>query len=269
MAKRRQGGRPTSEVVTSAHVGKNAELFARIVALHVPPGSLVADVTYGLGVFWRAIEPGTYRLLASDLELKDEALRLPGADYSTGVDCRALPYADASVDCVVLDPPYMEGLHRRAVGHMAGSGSHAAFRRHYSNQRASADGPKWHDAVVDLYARAGREAYRVLRDGGALIVKCQDEVSSNTQRLTHVEIISGYESLGLYTKDLFVLVRQTNPAVSRLKRQVHARKNHSYFLVFIKTGGRGRKISNIIDLRDTEGGEPASPEALNSSSQPS
>ena len=98
---------------------------------------------------------------------------------------------------------------------------------------------------MNLYLRAGREAQRVLKPNGILIVKCQDEVSANKQRLTHVEIITAYESLGLYTKDLFVLVRQNRPNVSRLKTQVHARKNHSYFLVFqkIKT-----KISNVIKL---------------------
>ena len=67
-----------------------------------------------------------------------------------------------------------------------------------------------------------------------MIVKCQDEVSANRQRLTHVEIINFYESIGFYTKDLFIVVRPNRPGVSRLKKQAHARKNHSYFVVFVK-----------------------------------
>ena len=39
--------------------------------------------------------------------------------------------------------------------------------------------------------KASAEAKRVLRDEGVLIIKCQDEVSANTQRLTHIEIING------------------------------------------------------------------------------
>jgi hypothetical protein len=61
-------------------------------------------------------------------------------------------------------------------------------------------------AVLDLYFRASKEAHRVLRDGGILIVKCQDEVSANKQRLTHVEIINELNRLGFYAKDLFVVV---------------------------------------------------------------
>jgi hypothetical protein len=233
--KRVAGGVPTTDLVFSASVGGNAELFRNILDLHVPAGSTVADVTYGLGVFWESVPIGHYRVLASDLAVKDDVPRRSAVESVTsGVDCRSLPYANAALDCVVLDPPYMEGLHRRKADHQAGSGTHASFRRAYSGGQSADDGPKWHEAVLDLYLRAGAEAYRVLRPGGWLVAKCQDEVSANLQRLTHVEVITGYESLGFYTKDLFVLVRPNRAGVSRLKRQEHARKNHSYFLVFQK-----------------------------------
>lgn len=217
----------TSELVCTAHIGMNEELFPRILDLHLPPGSKVADVTYGTGIFWKKVPRGKYILKATDI--------------TTGVDCRNLPYKGGTIDCVILDPPYMEGLYRRSTSHMAGRGTYAAFRTTYSNGEKTVGGSKYHDAVLDLYFKAGREAYRVLRQYGVLIVKCQDEVSANTQRLTHVEIINEYESLGFYTKDLFILVRPNKPAVSRLLRQEHARKNHSYFLVFVKTGGKNPK----------------------------
>ena len=74
----------------------------------------------------------------------------------------------------------------------------------------------------------------MLRDHGALIVKCQDEVSANRQELTHVQVVCALAEIGFYARDLFVLVRPNRPNVARLVRQVHARKNHSYFLVFQK-----------------------------------
>jgi tRNA G10 N-methylase Trm11 len=225
--KRTQGGISTTDVVMSAHIEGNADVFPKILALHVSEGARIADVTYGSGVFWRNVDLSKYELVPSDI--------------ATGIDCRALPYDAESLDAVVLDPPYMEGLLRNNKDHKAGSGSFAAFREYYSNGDETHDGPKWHAAVSDLYYKAGIEAYRVLKDNGVAIVKCQDEVSANKQWLTHVEIITYYEKLGFYTKDLFVVIRSNKAGISRLKKQNHARKNHSYFLVFIKVPKRQRR----------------------------
>ena len=219
-----QGGVATSNVTLSAHVAGNAEVFPHVLALHVPEGSVVADVTFGSGVFWRNVQKGKYVLKATDI--------------ANGIDCRQLPYEEQSIDCVVLDPPYMEGFFRRTEFHKAGSGTHSAFRSYYSNGDERPTGSaKWHQAVTDLYFKAGREAFRVLKPKGTLIVKCQDEVSANQQWLTHVEIINEYAKFGFYCKDLFVVVRENRPVIARLKRQVHARKNHSYFLIFVKIPG--------------------------------
>ncbi len=219
--RRIQGGESTTDVILSACSGSNADIFPKILELHVPDGARIADVTYGSGVFWRNVDLSKYTLLPTDI--------------ADGVDCRALPYDGDSLDAVVLDPPYMEGFFRCENQHKAGGGSHSAFRNYYSNgDEVSHASAKWHAAVTDLYFKAGAEAHRVLKNNGVLIVKCQDEVSANRQCLTHVEIINEYEKKGFYTKDLFVVVRTNKPGVSRLKKQIHARKNHSYFLVFIK-----------------------------------
>jgi hypothetical protein len=226
-ARKRPDGVATTDLVVSAAVATNADVFADVLRLHVPTGSRVADVTWGKGAFWRKVPAGSYDVLATDLK--------------TGVDCRDLPYDDADIDCVVLDPPYMEGLFRRHAAHLAGSGTHAAFRASYSDGRPTASvagAPKYHEAVLDLYLKAGKEAHRVLRNHGVFVVKCQDEVSANRQRLTHVELITSYEEMGYYCKDLFVVVRPNRPGVTRLLRQEHARKNHSYFLVFVKLDPR-------------------------------
>ena len=147
-------GVTTSDLVVSAYVGDNAEVFPKVLGLHVPSGSVVADVTFGKGVFWRSVPKDRYKLLATDIQ--------------TGVDCRKLPYGSGMMDCVVLDPPYMEGLYRRVEGHLAGSGTYSAFREHYSNGEATRGGPKWHAAVLNMYVEGGKEAHRVLRDKGVL-----------------------------------------------------------------------------------------------------
>lgn len=215
--RRVQNGKPTNDLVHTAQVAGNDRIFPRVLSLYVKPGSIVADVTYGKGVFWRRIPDGLYDLRATDLR--------------DGVDCRDLPYGDGEIDCVVLDPPYMHSP--GGTAHTAHSPFEAHYRNNGSGNRTKS---KYHEAVLDLYEEAGHEAFRVLRERGVLIVKCQDEVCSNRQRFTHVEIMQAYADMGFEAEDLFVAVRNNRPGVSRAVRQVHARKNHSYFLVFWKRG---------------------------------
>ena len=166
-----------------------------------------------------------------------------------GIDARDLPHKDQSLDALVLDPPYMEGFYRRAQEHQGGKGTHRAFSEYYNHLQAQGDmvgQPKYHDAVLDVYYRAGEEAARVLKDGGVFIVKCQDEVSANQQRLTHVEILNYYSSIGFIPEDIFVVVRNNKPIISRLLKQAHARKNHSYFLILRKDKTKALKQFNNL-----------------------
>jgi hypothetical protein len=228
--KRTARGVSTSDLVMSAYVSDNADVFPKILSLYVPEGSVIADVTYGKGVFWRNVDESKYHLIKSDAQM--------------GVDARNLPYEDGSLDALVLDPPYMEGFYRRRADHQGGQGSHSAFSDYYNHLAAMGDiegRPKYHDAVLDVYYRSGEEAGRVLKDGGIFIVKCQDEVSANQQRLTHVEIINYYSSIGFIPEDIFVVVRTNKPSVSRLLKQAHARKNHSYFVIMRKDAQKASK----------------------------
>lgn len=246
--KRIQQGIATTDVVCSAYMENNDSVFKHILELYVPQNSMVADVTFGKGVFWNKVDISRYRLFPTDLYLKEEVrTKFQAVNPLTGVDCRNLPYENQSFDCVVLDPPYMESFYRSNKNHMGGVGSHNAFRMAYSSGNGcESSSVKYHDTVTEMYLQAGREAHRVLKEKGILIVKCQDEVCSNKQRLTHVEIISAYESMGFYTKDLFVVVRNNKPVISRVIQQRHARKNHSYFIVFCK---QRMGFSNIISLQ--------------------
>lgn len=208
-------GAATNDLVFSAHVDTNDAVFPDVLRLYVPEGSRVADVTFGRGVFWKRISSDAYDLHATDIK--------------TGVDCRALPYADASFDAVVFDPPYMH-----TPGGTAHNG-HQNYEHYYANNRLEPSDKKYHEAVLDLYFTAATEARRVLRPEGVYIVKCADEVCANQQRLTHVEIINQLTTVeNFIVEDIFVVVRRNKPGVSRVLRQVHARKNHSYFLVFRK-----------------------------------
>jgi hypothetical protein len=211
-------GNSTNALVHSCEQGNNDSLFPKILSLYVAKGSKIADVTYGKGVFWKNIPTHDYQMMITD-----------SRHETYGTDCRDLPYKPNTIDCVVFDPPYM---HTASTAHQ----NHQRFEENYRNN-ASRNGSteKYHDAILELYFNAGDEAYRVLREDGFYIVKCADEVCSNQQRLTHVEIINVLEETGFVTEDLFVLMRNSKPGLSRAVRQIHARKNHSYFIVLRKS----------------------------------
>ncbi len=188
-------------------------MLPSILSLYVPQGSTVADVTFGKGAFWKNVPPELYKVLATDI--------------GQGVDSRKLPYKNETLDCVVFDPPYMH-----TPGGTAHEG-HQNFELYYKNNGDNLTTLKYHEAVLDLYFRSAAEAWRALKKGGIYIVKCQDEVCACRQRLTHVEIIN-HLATNFIAEDVFVLIRNGKPGVSRILRQRHARKNHSYFLVFRK-----------------------------------
>lgn len=169
-----------------------------------------------------------YERIASDIEYKEEG--------DLVADSKDLPFADASLSGVVYDPPYM---------HRSGDtvhSDHQNFESYYRNSTAEGvDSAKYHNAVLEEYFQTGREVYPTLKHEGVFIVKCQDEVCANIQRLTHVELIQFYEDeLDFVCEDIFVVVRTNDPGVSRVTTQRHARKNHSYFLVMRKQKGRSR-----------------------------
>lgn len=172
--------------------------------MYVKPGSAIADVTYGKGVFWRKVTPGRYLLTSSDLQ--------------DGVDFTALPYPDEAYDALVIDPPYMNG----------GAGVKESLNKCYKNP-----GYNSYEAVYRLYLRGILEAHRVLRKKGVLVVKCQPCVADHVQKPIHVHLITQLPTLGFRFEDEFILHAHAKPMMRHTAQQ-HARKNHSYFLVFSK-----------------------------------
>ena len=174
--------------------------------LYVPYGSLVCDVTYGTGAFWRGYRH-SYNLVPSDIQ--------------TGIDCRDLPYSSSSVDCVILDPPYVyspKGTIKKSI-----STGYALNAEKGGELLAS------QSDVLDLYLSAIREAHRVLVDKGILIIKTKDVIQSGRQWWMHTKLMClvGFECI-----DLFILTQKVQPAMDpKWTRQLHARKNHSYFIV--------------------------------------
>ncbi|MBN7482125.1 hypothetical protein [Mycobacteroides abscessus] len=211
-ARRAAGALPWT--ITSVVNGNNADLIAHIAPLYIRPGSLVRDVTWGKGAFWKKMDTGSITLVGSDI-----APHVAVGDVLLA-DFRALPDADESADVVVLDPPYIHN-----------PGKHITDAR-YNN--AATTGGMSHKDIRALYSEGMAEAMRVLKPGGRLLVKGKDEVESGRQCWSHAELREDAEALGLYARDFFILVPQARTSMNRWSTQKHARKVHSFLWVFEK-----------------------------------
>lgn len=190
----------------------NEAAFASVLELYARPGMTIADVTFGKGVFWKNVDRAQYEVLASDL--------------SGGVDFRALPYANTSVDMVVLDPPYRYTP--------ATSRPQEHLDQRYRLTENSPDITRV-QGVVDFYEAGMREAHRVLRHGGFLVVKCQDTIQDGLQYRTRIELHNRALKIGFADKDE-VIMASGSPGRTRWPIQRHFRKTHSFFLIFRKGG---------------------------------
>lgn len=187
----------------------NAALIADVWRLYGRDDAIVLDPTWGRGRWWTEIVPKN--LICHDLYKLD------------GVDFCALPEADASVDIVAFDPPYV------AKGGRLTSGMGEMDDRY--GQRLCAATP---DELQDDIDRGMTEAHRVLVDGGQLWVKCKDYVSSGKLFPgTFFVQCRALMVLGMEIVDRFEFVTSEG-AQPPGRRQVHARRNSSTLFVFKK-----------------------------------
>lgn len=203
-------------MLTTVHNGNNGAMVKAVSDFYIKDGDWVADVTYGKGAFWKQASTSRFMLFKSDL------LTVPEAPW----DFRDLPYIDCCMDHVVLDPPYMHS-----------PGKTSAYQQQYktTHTHGSHDKPRtlYHNEIMEQYADGMSEAWRVLREGGMLWVKCKDEIESGWQRWSHHEVYLDARQIGFVGKDLFVLVTGQNIPDNH-ERQLHARKAHSYLWLFLK-----------------------------------
>lgn len=207
---RRSGQATVSNTVTT---GTNATLIAEAARLYLRGGDTVADVTYSTGIFWRRTSTSRFTLLRSDLE--------PCTSGVIAADCRALPYRNASVDVVVLDPPYL---------HTPGfNGSKHLSDHRYNNARTTA-GMRNSEILDELYKPAMAEAMRVLRPGGYAWIKGQNQIESGIQCWNDLALFNIAADLGFNACDKFLFIRKNALPSGGVQRT--ARKRDSFLWIF-------------------------------------
>jgi hypothetical protein len=195
-------------VLTSYH-SNNDHLMAEVARLFFRPGDRIADVTFGRGRFWRKVDLGQYDFHPSDL------LTVPEHPY----DFRYLPYRSGEFDVHLLDPPYIH--QRRGQARLPIYG--ADYKNAETTRRFS------YAAIIQLFRDGMGEGHRILRQGGLMLVKCQDQIDeAGRQRMAHIEVHDiAVKELGMEVEELFILT-QKSQLLQFGRSPRHARKNHSY-----------------------------------------
>lgn len=199
----------TNDTIIKSVSYSQTEILQWIMALYCPNG-FDLDPTYSKGNFYKNIVEPKYKFDIS-----------PGPGIAAG-DVRFLPIKSETLESAIFDPPFLG-----AVPVQKSKGRSNIIKRRFGAY-------KGFDALWSMYRGAMSEFFRVLKNNGVLVVKCQDGVNDHKQYLSHVEIINTGLQLGFYPKDLFVLLAKSVIIGGNHHRQEHSRKAHSYFLVFQK-----------------------------------
>ncbi len=187
--------------------GSQTEILNNILKLYCP-GGFDLDPTYSKGVFYKGVpEPRLKYDIAPQKAVVAQA------------DCRRLSLADNSLNSIVFDPPFVCGSQR--------DGKPGIIKSRFGYYRNVPE-------LWDFYRNSLAEFYRILKTDGVLVFKCQDTIESGKQYLSHVEIITYACTLGYYPIDLFILTASNVLISPNMVNQQHARKSHSYFIVFKK-----------------------------------
>lgn len=193
-----------------------SEIIKNILTLHSPTGKIDLDPTYSKGNFYNATGIDKPRYIF-DIN--------PQCNEVSYGDSRNLPLENDSIYCEIFDPPFLATTGKSLNENRDNNIIAKRFGVYPSEKE-----------LYQFYIDSMRESYRILRQNGILIFKCQDKVSSGKQYMSHVFIMNEAVKIGFYPKDLFILLAKNRVVADwQVKNQKNARKFHSYFWVFQKT----------------------------------
>ncbi len=205
----------TNKTVLKSVSYSQDEILKNIMTLYVPDG-FELDPTYSIGKFYKKIKEPKYKF--------DIVPARPGV---VAADSTILPLSDESISSVLFDPPFLA-----TKGNVGSSKkkSNIIIKRfgYYKNMKL----------LWEYYYKSLVEFHRILKPKGVLVCKMQDSISSGKQYLSHVELINKAVEIGFYPKDIFVLVRKNVILSPKHNKQQHARKFHSYFIVFYRENSK-------------------------------
>jgi hypothetical protein len=219
-------------VLAAAAWPSNAEMIEDVVRLgYIRPHDQLVDLTWGRGVWWKNYhhDPERFWMIAND----PKVVPPPEAGHVfRHHDFHAAPFDGGFADVVAYDPPYVSKGGRS-------TSTIPDFNDRYGLSEAESSPRSLHE-----YNLGGlREAVRISRPGGIILVKCMDYISSGDLQMATIWMHDDARAMKLKVVDRLIHVGDAGPQPKTnldgtTRRQVHARSNHSTLWVFAKPGRR-------------------------------
>lgn len=208
-----QPAKPIGPILPSVFTGTNADLMAAVAPYYLT-GS-VLDVTYGEGKWWDRFTPDPFTF--HDLYKVD------------GVDFRALPEADDSIDTVCYDPPYVLSGGESSAKLNDATGFQERYGIGMGRLKHNGFGA-FEQLVMGGLAESARVARRYV------LVKCMEfaqggGADGGFKDVPYLMRECAHE-LGLRTHDVIVHHTGSGPGGHNIFDPKRARRHHSYLLVF-------------------------------------
>ncbi len=179
------------------------EIINNILKLYNHNQPIHLDPCYNVGGFYKngvVAEP----LLKGDLNpVNDSILKLDVLD---------LPFPTGSIKSAIFDPPFIVNADK----------SYKMAQRYSSFNSV--------EELKEFFRKGLSSLQRVLKHGGLLIVKCQDFIYGRKQHCIYPFIYDTARELNFAYRDTLILLAKSR--IVAFKTQNHARKFHSYFIVF-------------------------------------
>ena len=191
------------------------EIINNILTLHCPSHQIDCDPTYSKGNFYKNTNIQRPKYIYDINPILPEVIP---------ADCRNLPLPNDSLNCIMFDPPFLA---------TTGNSLNSCDKNNVITKRFGVypSEKELHQFYVDSMV----EFFRILKNKGIVIFKCQDKISSGKQYLSHVFVINEAVKIGFYPKDIFILLAKNRVVADwQLRNQKNARKFHSYFIVLEK-----------------------------------
>lgn len=209
------------------------EILYNIMRLHNNGEGFECDITYSSGKFYsnekEEITVPQPKIKMDVCPLFEDVIKIE--------PLKPLPLEDNSISSIVIDLPFVIAPRNLK----SKEGSNVMINRFSSFYPMN--------ELFENYYFWLKEAYRVLKDDGICVFKCQATITSARQLMTPEYSWLMATACGFYTLDQFFLLAKNRLHSGKIKKQQHARKFTSTVYVF-KKGMEKKKIKYLDFMND-------------------